>query len=128
MHVTGIDYRIEPDALLQFFEESGLVDFIYWKLELDRNGHLGRHFAYVKYEDPRALDTPDALGSSGIAALNKHGERLKDRILEVVRSDPTQPPRMMRNAPVGWSKTDQDDGTEITRIWISQRVRRVGRS
>ena len=128
IYVTGIDYTLDPETFLQFFEGSGLVDSVYWKLELDKDGHLGRHFAFIKYEDACALDTPGAPGSEGISALNRHGMRLKNRTLEVVRSNPTKPPRMMKDAQVGWNKSDREDGTEVTRIWISPRARRAGRA
>ena len=105
-----------------------MVDYVYWKLELDKDGRPGRHVACIGYEVPRALDSPDAPGSRGTPALNRHGERLKGRILEVVRSNPTQPNGMMRNAPIGWSKIEgREDGTEFTRIWIRQQARRAGR-
>ena len=37
VRVTGIDYTLEPSACLEHFEGSGTVDYIYWKLELDKD-------------------------------------------------------------------------------------------
>ena len=59
--------------------------------------------------------------------LNWRGTHLKGRILDTMRLDQAQLGRMIREVLIGRPKTDQDGGTELTRIRASQRARRAER-
>ena len=113
--------------LLGLFEDSGLVIYVCWTPDMDGAGHAGMNCVRLKSEDNVSLSQGDTSGSGGQCALPKHGARLMNRIPQVYRPNPTpHPPRMVKDAPAGWSRYQRKSGTAITRIWVSQRARRIG--